>query len=118
MKHYIIFAWSLALSVLLTSMTGKAIGAEALSVERYCKISRSRLAFVLKLRKSERRNPNALEESLFLQTHGVDWEEYHAFASAHSQEVNAYLGAHPKLQAEIERLSARIHALIQQVEGQ
>jgi hypothetical protein len=87
-------------------------------VERYCDVSIKRLAFVLEVRENKGRNPNALEEALFLQTHGVAWEEYHAFASAHPREVDAYLQAHPEMQAEIERLSTRIHVLIRQVEGQ
>jgi hypothetical protein len=105
-------------SLFLAFATSNRAQVAGLSVEQYCELSIVRLEFARDLWAREGRGPNTFEEATLWPWYGTNAAEFYAFAGAHRKELAAYLAAHPEVQAEIDRLRARIDALTAQAEAQ
>lgn len=105
------------ISVTLLLTGGEQVGAADLSVATYCELSVVRLQLAVTTWEQLGRSPTEDEEVSLWQRYGTTAEEYYAFGSAHRDEVDQYLAVYAAVETEVERLSARLEELIEQVEA-
>jgi hypothetical protein len=87
-----------------------------LTVAAYIELSLARLQLAKDTWEREQQAPSGDAEEALYQQYGTTVMAYYAFAGAHRQEIEGYLGAHPEMQAQIDSLSERLHELIEQTE--
>ena len=112
--------WIMISVVSLAGMTGgiQLAQADNLTVVTYVELSVARLQLAKDTWEREQRAPSAGEEAALYQRYGTTIGAYYAFTSTHRKAIEGYLAAHPEVQARIERLSERLHELIEQAERQ
>jgi len=114
MKRLLVaFALSLAG---LGLVTGQTADAQTLSAAAYCDLTIERLSLAHDTWSREGRSPTEGELLPLWQRYGVTAAAYYRFATDNRAVVEGYLGTHPDVAQEIQRLAVAINAVIRQRE--